>query len=253
MNMDDPRIEWVKDRVYQALDITDPEIFDDLLNRNDGESERAIAKFLNETPEENEQSVIFYKIVQEEEEEVEVECGKQLDSQIQTLTNNGQQLTVWHENRFFRNFEGRVAFTTNRYLDLVLIYNESLPRTTNRCFGFSEPSIPDIEQEQDVEENEAENDEGSSADQCSAEDDDDGAAASPFPDDVEGDSVDFKPKKGRFCKLAPFWQAIDSVDMRSCYLPLCLFCQARRRRRNGLRNQNLALKVCQMSRLDPAL
>ena len=74
--MDDPRIEWIRDRVYQALDIADPDIFEELLNRDDGEAERSIAKFLNETPEENEQSIIFYKVVQEEEEEVEVECGK---------------------------------------------------------------------------------------------------------------------------------------------------------------------------------
>ena len=74
--MDDPRIEWIRDRVYQALDITDNEVFDELLNREDGEAERAIAKFLNETPEEHEQSILFYKVIQEEEEEVEVECGE---------------------------------------------------------------------------------------------------------------------------------------------------------------------------------
>ena len=73
--MDDPRIEWIRDRVYQAIDITDPDIFEELLNRDDGEAERAVAKFLNETPEDTEQSLIFYKVVQEEEEEVEVECG----------------------------------------------------------------------------------------------------------------------------------------------------------------------------------
>ena len=73
--MDDPRIEWIRDSVYDALNIKDPEIFEDLLNRDDGEPERAIAKFLNETPEEAESAILFYKEIKEEEEEVEVECG----------------------------------------------------------------------------------------------------------------------------------------------------------------------------------
>ena len=74
--MDDPRIEWLRDRVFYALNIQDPEVFEDLLNREDGEPERDIAKFLNETPEDDKSALLFYKIVQEEEEEVEVECGK---------------------------------------------------------------------------------------------------------------------------------------------------------------------------------
>jgi hypothetical protein len=72
--MDDPRIEWLRNKVYHALDISEPEVFEDFLNRDDGEAERGVAKFLNETPE-GESSLIFYKIIQEEEEEVEVECG----------------------------------------------------------------------------------------------------------------------------------------------------------------------------------
>ena len=74
--MDDPRIEWVRDRVNLALHIQDPEVFEDLLNRDDGEPERDIAKFLNETPEDDKSALLFYKIIQEEEEEVEVECGE---------------------------------------------------------------------------------------------------------------------------------------------------------------------------------
>ena len=74
--MDDPRIEWIRDKLYLALDIQDPEVFEELLNRDDGECERDIAKFLNETPTEELSAVLFYKIVKEEEEEVEVECGK---------------------------------------------------------------------------------------------------------------------------------------------------------------------------------
>jgi hypothetical protein len=73
--MDDPRIEWIRDRVYLALDIDDPEVFDELLNRDDGISEREVAAFLNDNPEETPSALLFYKTVVEKEEEVEVECG----------------------------------------------------------------------------------------------------------------------------------------------------------------------------------
>ena len=74
--MDDPRIEWIRDRVYQALDIKESAVFEELLERSDGEFERQLGKFLNDTPEENESAILFYKLTIEEEEEVEVECGK---------------------------------------------------------------------------------------------------------------------------------------------------------------------------------
>lgn len=73
--MDDPRIEWIRNRVHQSLDINEVEVFEELLERDDGEIERQLGKFLNDTPDDNESSILFYKIVREEEEEVEVECG----------------------------------------------------------------------------------------------------------------------------------------------------------------------------------
>lgn len=73
--MDDPRFEWIARQVYLALNIKDSDVFEDLLERDDGVYERQLGKFLNDTPEENESSLLFYKIIQEEEEEVEVECG----------------------------------------------------------------------------------------------------------------------------------------------------------------------------------
>ena len=73
--MDDVRFEWLRDKVYSALSIQDPEVFEELLNREDGEYERALAKFLNETPEEGKASTIFYKRPREEDIEVEVEIG----------------------------------------------------------------------------------------------------------------------------------------------------------------------------------
>ena len=78
--MDDPRIEWLRDKAYLALNIDDSEVFEELLNRDDGAAERAIAKFLNETAEsESEGSLLFYKILEEDFEEVEVECGMTCD------------------------------------------------------------------------------------------------------------------------------------------------------------------------------
>ena len=74
--MDDVRFEWLRDTVYHALGVSDAEVFEELCNRDDGEYERALAKFLNETPEEGKSAAIFYKRVREEEIEVEVEIGK---------------------------------------------------------------------------------------------------------------------------------------------------------------------------------
>ena len=74
--MDDERIDWIRQQVFLALDIKENEVFEELLDRDDGIWERELGKFLNDTPEENESSVLFYKITKEEEEEVEIECGK---------------------------------------------------------------------------------------------------------------------------------------------------------------------------------
>ena len=86
--MDDPRIEWLRDHTYQALDIIDQEVFDDLLNREDGEAERAIAKFLNETPDDQEPAILFYKHLIEEEEEIEVECGEKYSVKVGGFSHN---------------------------------------------------------------------------------------------------------------------------------------------------------------------
>ena len=74
--MDDVRVEWLRDKVNYSLNISDPEVFEELINRDDGEYERVLAKFLNETAEEGKAAAIFYKRIREEEIEVEVEVGK---------------------------------------------------------------------------------------------------------------------------------------------------------------------------------
>ena len=72
--MDDPRIEWIRNRVYQALELTQPGIFDELLNRDDGKAEQVISQFFNVT-DDSHTTIVFYKVVGEKEEEVEIECG----------------------------------------------------------------------------------------------------------------------------------------------------------------------------------
>lgn len=75
--MDDVRIEWIRNEVYMALEIADREVFDNLLNREDGINESLMQRYLNETPEEG-TALILHSQVIEEEEEIEVEIGKVL-------------------------------------------------------------------------------------------------------------------------------------------------------------------------------
>jgi hypothetical protein len=72
--MDDVRIEWLRNEVYLALEIADTEVFEDLLNRDDGANESLMQKYLNETPVEGTALILHSQIV-EEEEEVEIEIG----------------------------------------------------------------------------------------------------------------------------------------------------------------------------------
>jgi hypothetical protein len=75
--MDDLRVEWLRNYVYNALDISEPKVFDELLTADDGEAEMAILNFLNQTSaSEIPKPLMFYKIVNEVDEEIEVECGK---------------------------------------------------------------------------------------------------------------------------------------------------------------------------------
>lgn len=73
--MDDPRIEWLRNKIFLALNVKENDVFEELLERDDGLVEQQLGKFLNDTPDENESAILFYKTVREEEEEVEVECG----------------------------------------------------------------------------------------------------------------------------------------------------------------------------------
>ncbi|XP_034494845.1 dynein heavy chain 10, axonemal isoform X4 [Ailuropoda melanoleuca] len=72
--MDDLRVLWMRDRVYAAFRITDPQLFEELLNRNDGEGEDLILHFLNQiSDEEGASTLFFYRKVVPEEVEVEID------------------------------------------------------------------------------------------------------------------------------------------------------------------------------------
>jgi len=72
--MDDTRIEWMRNKVYCSLGISDPEVFEDLVTRDEGKNESEMLRFLNEDPKEG-CSLLFYSMLREEEEEIEVEAG----------------------------------------------------------------------------------------------------------------------------------------------------------------------------------
>ncbi|KAL5017096.1 hypothetical protein ScPMuIL_006685 [Solemya velum] len=76
--MDDPRIEWLRNKIFLALNVKENEVFEELLEREDGLVEQQLGKFLNDTPDENESAILFYKTVREEEEEIEVECEPEI-------------------------------------------------------------------------------------------------------------------------------------------------------------------------------
>lgn len=71
--MDDLRYLWLRDKVFTALDIVETDVFEEFLIREDGENEMRIAKFLNQTEEDEDYALVFNKELKEEEIEVEVE------------------------------------------------------------------------------------------------------------------------------------------------------------------------------------
>ena len=65
--MDDIRFIWLRDKVFNALDINEPDVFDEFMLRDDGDNELKIAKFLNQTEEDEDFALIFNKEIREEE------------------------------------------------------------------------------------------------------------------------------------------------------------------------------------------
>ena len=75
--MDDPRLEWMINKLTLGLNIKSPDVFEDLLSREDGNNELKMLHFFNlSTQEEGTHTLLFYKQTIEEEEEVEVEYSE---------------------------------------------------------------------------------------------------------------------------------------------------------------------------------
>lgn len=73
--MDDVRYLWLRDKVYDGLEIKDSEVFEEFLNRDENENEMKIARFMNQTEEDDDFALIFFKELKEEEIEVQVELS----------------------------------------------------------------------------------------------------------------------------------------------------------------------------------
>ena len=75
--MDDNRFLWLRDKVFASLDIIESDVFEEFIGREDGENESKLAKFLNQTEEDEDYALIFHKELKEEEIEVQIELSKQ--------------------------------------------------------------------------------------------------------------------------------------------------------------------------------
>ncbi|KAH8871924.1 Dynein heavy chain 10, axonemal [Schistosoma japonicum] len=80
--MDDTRIEWMKHVIYKGLNLVDDDIFLEFLERNDNQNELELAKFLNDSPKDEYQLLIFYKIFYEEEIEEILHVPKRQSTDI---------------------------------------------------------------------------------------------------------------------------------------------------------------------------
>lgn len=74
--MDDVRYLWLRDEVFAGLEIKESDVFEEFIMRDEGDNEMKIAKFMNQTEEDDDFALIFYKETKEEEIEVQVELCK---------------------------------------------------------------------------------------------------------------------------------------------------------------------------------
>lgn len=74
--MGDNRIKWIKNCVYTALDLSDGELFENLLNRDEQKVGKELATFLDQPSDKYPPAVIFYCNQHQVEEMVEVVEGK---------------------------------------------------------------------------------------------------------------------------------------------------------------------------------
>jgi len=71
--MSDIRLNWIKQRIYELLNIADDAIFKEFLERDDGKLKNELLRYLSETRDGSEIAMLFYLVRRQEEERVEVE------------------------------------------------------------------------------------------------------------------------------------------------------------------------------------
>ncbi|VDP31277.1 unnamed protein product [Schistosoma curassoni] len=107
--MDDTRIEWMKHVIYKGLNLVDNDIFLEFLERNDNENELELAKFLNDSPKDEYQILIFYKTFYEEEVEEILEIPRKQSTN--GLTDVDGEVLYEQTNN---NLDNSEEMTTNR-------------------------------------------------------------------------------------------------------------------------------------------
>jgi len=75
--MNDTRLNWIKRRLYDLLNITDNAVFNELLERDMGKFKEELLRYLTQTRDGSEIALLFYKVSREEEERVEVEIDSE--------------------------------------------------------------------------------------------------------------------------------------------------------------------------------
>ena len=78
--MEDKRVSWMKQRIYAGLTLTDDELFDNLLARDEKRVGKELITFLDQPSDEFSPAIIFYCIQHEVEEMVEVVEGTKICS-----------------------------------------------------------------------------------------------------------------------------------------------------------------------------
>ena len=73
--MDDTRVEWMRNKVYDGLRLVNEDIFENCLSRENGANESILTEFLNTSSIEG-KSVVFFVTEVAEEEQIEVEQGE---------------------------------------------------------------------------------------------------------------------------------------------------------------------------------
>ena len=73
--MEDKRLSWMKSRIYNALELTDEELFQNLMKRDGDKVSKQLLEFMNQPSDQYSPAIIFYCIQHEVEEMVEVVEG----------------------------------------------------------------------------------------------------------------------------------------------------------------------------------